>query len=61
MNISTAKEQIPDTDSRFSSLAIDNRNVTDNHYQRKKAKSSLAETSTGKNASVDLQEIYHDL
>ena len=35
MNTSTAKEQIPDTDSRFSSLAIDDRNVTDNRSQKK--------------------------
>ena len=44
-------------------LAIDDRNVTDNRSQRKRkklVKSSIAETSIGKNASVDLQEIYHD-
>ena len=64
MNTSTAKEGIPDTDSRFSLLAIDDRNVTDNRSQRKRkklVKSSIVETSIGKNASVDLQEIYHDL
>ena len=64
MNTSTAKEQIPDTDSRFSLLAIDDRNVTDNRSQKKRkklAKSSIAETSIGKNASVDFQEIYRDL
>ena len=36
MNTSTAKEQIPDPDSRFSSLVIDDRNVTDNRSQRKR-------------------------
>ena len=64
MNTSTAKEQIPDTDSRISSLAVDDRNVTDNRSQRKRkklAKSSIAETLIGKNALVDLQEIYRDL
>ena len=64
MNTSTAKDQIPDTDSRFSLLAIDDRNVTDNRSQKKRkklAKSSIAETSIGKNASVDFQEIYRDL
>ena len=38
MNTSTAKEKIPDTDSRFSSLAIHDRNVTDNRCQRKRKK-----------------------
>ena len=64
MNTPTAKEQISDSDSRFSSLAIDDRYVTDNRCQRtrkKLAKSGIAETSIGKNASVDLQEIYRDL
>ena len=64
MNTSTAKEQIPDTDSRISLLAVDDRNVTDNRSQRKRkklAKSSIAETLIGKNALVDLQEIYRDL
>ena len=64
MNTSTATEQIPDSNSRFSLLAIDDRNVRDNRSQREKkklAKSSVAETSIGKNASVDFQEIYHDL
>ena len=45
-------------------LAIDDRNVTDNRSQRKRkklAKSSIAATSIGKNASVDFQEIYRDL
>ena len=56
MNTSTAKEKIADTDSQISSLAIDDRNATDNRYQRKTkklAKSSIAKTSIGKNASVD--------
>ena len=64
MNTSTTKEQISDSDSRFSSLAIDDRYITDNRSQRtrkKLAKSRIAETSIGKNASVDLQEIYRDL
>ena len=64
MKTSTATEQIPDSNSRFSLLAIDDRNVRDNRSQRKKkklAKSSVAETSIGKNASVDFQEIYRDL
>ena len=61
---STAKWQIPGTDSRFSWLAIDHRIVTENRSQRKRKKldkSSIAETSIGKNASVNLQEIYRDL
>ena len=56
LNTSTAKEKIADTDSQISSLAIDDRNATDNRYQRKTkklAKSSIAKTSIGKNASVD--------
>ena len=56
MNTSTAKEKIADTDCQISSLAIDDRNATDNCYQRKTkklAKSSIAKTSIGKNASVD--------
>ena len=56
MNTSTAKEKIADTDCQISSLAIDDRNATDNRYQRKTkklAKSSIAKTSIGKNASVD--------
>ena len=64
MNTSTTKEQIPATDFRFSSLFIDDRNVTENRSQRKRkklAKGSIAETSIGKNASVDLQKIYRDL
>ena len=52
MNTSTAKEKIADTDCQISSLAIDDRNATDNCYQRK-TKSSIAKTSIGKNASVD--------
>ena len=64
MNTSTATVQIPDTNSRFSLLAIDDRNVTDNRSQRKRkkyAESSIAETSISKNTSVDFQEIYRDL
>ena len=64
MNTSTAMEQIPDTNSRFSLLAIDDSNVTDNRSQRKRkklAKNSIAETLIGKNTSVDFQEIYRDL
>ena len=56
--------QISDTDSEFSSLAIDDKNVTDNRSQGKRkklAKNSVVETSIGKNVSVNLQEIYHDL
>ena len=56
MNTSTAKEKIADTDCQISSLAIDDRNAADNCYQRKTkklAKSSIAKTSIGKNASVD--------
>ena len=36
MNTSTTKEQIPDTASQFSSIAIDDKNVKDNRSQRKK-------------------------
>ena len=64
MNTSTAKEKIPDTDSRFPSPAIDDTNVRDNRCQRKRkkiAKNSIAETSIDKNASLDFQEIYRDL
>ena len=60
----TATEQIPDTDLWFSLLVIDDRNVTHNRSQRKRkklAKSSIAKTLIGKNASVDYQEIYRDL
>ena len=45
-------------------LAIDDRNVTDNRSQNEKeklGKSTIAETLIGKNASVDLQELYRDL
>ena len=38
MNTSTAKEKIADTDCQISSLAIDDRNATDNCYQRKTKK-----------------------
>ena len=56
MNTSTVTEQIPDTNSRFSLLAIDDKNVTDNRSQRKRkklAESSIVKTLVGKNASVD--------
>lgn len=45
-------------------LAIDDRNVTDNRSQNEKeklGKNTIAETLIGKNASVDLQEMYRDL
>ena len=61
MKTSTTTEQIPDTNSRFSSLAIDGRNDRCQRKTIKLAKSSIAETSIGKNASVDFQEIYRDL
>ena len=38
MNKSTTKEQIPNTNSRFSLPAIDEKNVTDNHSQMKSVK-----------------------
>ena len=63
-NTSTAKKRIPNADSRFLLLGIDDKNVTDNRSQKEKkklGKSSIAETLIGKNASVDLQEMYRDL
>lgn len=50
MDTSTAQKKISDTDSRFYSLVRDDRNITDNHSQRKMkklTKSSIEETLIG--------------